>query len=314
MLVQDMSVATGAQKTVKTRIPCSGIGLHSGARVTLALNPAPVGHGIVFRRTDLPEGENLIPARHDRVSDTRLCTLVSNEHGASVGTIEHLMAALAAYGIDNLLIEIDGPEVPIMDGSAEPFIFLLDCAGVLAQEKPRRAIKILKTVTVTEGEKTASFGPADGTLFRCDIAFPSAAIGSQSALVELSASRFKHDFANCRTFGFLEEVEMLRKAGLARGGSLNNAVVLSGDTVLNPEGLRRPDEFARHKLLDAVGDLYLAGAPIIGAFHGVRTGHALNNKLLHAIFADQTAWCWIDYAEAETDCVSWAEAPVTVAA
>ncbi|WP_448202574.1 UDP-3-O-acyl-N-acetylglucosamine deacetylase [Azospirillum sp. sgz302134] len=288
------SIQTGGmlQRTVKKPVHCTGIGLHTGATVKLIISPAEPNTGIVFLRTDLNGPAAVIPARWDRVVDTRMCTVVGNEHGTTIGTVEHLMSALAGCGIDNALVALDNIEVPIMDGSAEPFVEAIERVGTVTQNAPRRAIRILKPVTVTEGNKSATFTPSNVTTYSFDIDFDSAVIAQQSHAVELDAESFKDEISRARTFGFLHEVEGLRKMGLALGGSLDNAVVISGDTVLNEGGLRFADEFVRHKILDAVGDLYLAGNPIIGSFHGVRAGHALNNKLLRALFADHSAWAY----------------------
>lgn len=282
------------QHTIKTSIPCRGVGLHSGEAVSMVLHPAPTGHGIVFRRIDLEEGRNEIPARYDAVTNTTLCSTIANDSGASVATIEHLMAAIAGLGVDNLLIELDGPEVPVMDGSAEPFAFLLDCAGIVEQELPRKAIRILRDVTVSHGDSVVTISPANEFLVEMVIDFDSAAIGRQSLAVQVSPELFRNDIAKARTFGFLHEVEAMRKAGLGRGGSLENAVVIDGDRVMNDEGLRFTDEFVRHKILDCIGDLALAGHPILGHVVAEKAGHALNNKLLHAVFADPANWDVID--------------------
>lgn len=278
------------QRTLKAPINCTGIGLHSGSRVRMTLRPAPVDTGIVFVRTDLPADRALIPARWDRVSDTRLCTVVSNEAGAAVGTVEHLMAALRAAEIDNLFVELDAPEVPVMDGSSAPFVFLIECAGAVAQSAPRRVVRVLKEVRVEDGDKWAVLSPSALPSFHVEIDFASAAIRRQQGSLILADGAFKAEISRARTFGFLHEVEAMRKAGLARGGSLDNAVVISGDRIMNEGGLRYTDEFVRHKILDAVGDLYMAGHQIVGRFQALRPGHALNNRLLHALFADSAAW------------------------
>ena len=283
-----------SQRTVKTAIGCVGVGVHSGRRTSLMLKPAPINHGVIFRRTDLGQD---IPARFDQVTDTRLCTVISNGD-ARVGTVEHLMAALAGAGIDNILIEIDGPEVPIMDGSAAPFLFLLDCAGIEEQDAPRVMIEILRPIRVTEGEAFAELRPyprasrIDPPVLEMELTidFAAAAIGRQGCALRLTPNTFRDELSRARTFARAEEVEQLQKAGLALGGSLDNAVVVDKDRVLNPGGLRMPREFARHKMLDAVGDLALAGASLHGRFIAHRTGHALNNKLLRALMADRTAW------------------------
>jgi UDP-3-O-[3-hydroxymyristoyl] N-acetylglucosamine deacetylase len=288
-----MPTTTQRQHTIGAAIGCTGTGLHTGRRVELTLHPAPAGHGIVFRRTDLGID---IPARHDFVADTRLCTLLAHpDHPqARVGTIEHLMAALAGLGIDNLLAEVDGPELPILDGSAQEYVFLLDCAGTAAQDATRPAIEVLKPVRVEEGEAWAELRPAapgaTGFDLSLSIAFSAVAIGRQALSLRLSPAAFRHELAAARTFTLAEEVEAMRRAGLALGGGLHNAVVVDGAVVLNPAGLRTPDEFVRHKLLDAVGDLALAGAPIIGRFVGHRSGHRLNNLLLRALLAAPDAF------------------------
>lgn len=281
---------TVPQKTLKGSINCTGVALHSGKKTSMTLCPADPDTGIVFKRIDVTGKQAEIPARFDNVVDTRMCSVIGNADGVSVGTVEHLMSALAGAGIDNCIVEIDGPEVPIMDGSAAPFLFLVECAGVVEQSVARKAIRVLKTVTIEEHGKAASLAPADGFVLDFKIDFDSAAIGSQTYSVDLDDGAFRKEIARARTFGFMHEVEALWAAGLAKGGSLDNAVVVSGDRVLNEEGLRYDDEFVRHKILDAVGDLYLAGAPIIGAFAGVCSGHAANNKLLRALFADPEAW------------------------
>ena len=279
-------------RTLKTSIGCSGIGLHSGAKITMVLHPAEAGTGIRFRRVDINGGGAIVPAIWSAVHDTRMNSCLRNDDGVVVGTVEHLMAALSGMQIDNCLIEINGPEVPVMDGSAAPFLFLIECAGVVEQSAPRQVIKVLKPISVKDGDRIASLTPAPGFSVRFEIDFASSAISRQEFFVNLSRGAFKSEISRARTFGFEQEVAFLRANGLARGGSLDNAVVIdsTGSRVLNDDGLRYPDEFVRHKVLDAVGDLYLAGAPLIGHFHGIRCGHALNNQLLRALFADQTAW------------------------
>jgi len=281
------------QHTLKAPIGCVGVGLHSGRRVSLTLHPAEAGHGIVFRRSDLSRD---IPARFDRVVDDRLCTVLGDERWASarVGTVEHLMAALSGLGVDNALIELDGPEVPALDGSAAPWVFLLECAGMVSQPEPRRTIEIRRTVRVSDGDSFAELRPAlpnaPGLEMALSIDFAAAAIGRQALSLRLTPDSFRQELARARTFTLMEEVEALRAAGFAQGGSLENAVVVDKARVLNRGGLRMPDEFARHKLLDAVGDLALAGAPLCGRFIAHRPGHALNNRLLRALFANAAAW------------------------
>lgn len=278
------------QKTLRGEAQCSGIGVHSGERVTMRLLPADSDAGIVFIRTDLKNGARTIKASWDHVIDTQLCTVIGNNHAGKVATIEHLMSAISAIGIDNMTIEIDGPEVPVMDGSADSFVFLLDMAGIQEQSTPRREIKILKPVTVEEDGKCVSLLPSDEARFTVDISFDSKVIQTQSYDFMLSAQGFKNEISRARTFGFFEDVEKMTKLGLMRGGSLDNAVVIKGEEIMNKEGLRFGNEFVRHKLLDAIGDMALSGLPIRGHFVGTRTGHAMNNKLLHALFADKSAW------------------------
>lgn len=281
----------GRRRRLAQGISCRGVGLHSGLTLTLSLLPAPSGAGISFRRSDLGI---TIPARADHVVDTRLCTAIGlpGEPQARVGTIEHVMAALAAAGIDDAVVEVDGPEVPILDGSAEPFVFLINCAGAAEQYGQRHSLEVLKTVRVEdETGAWAELSPLDDFAFdaELEIAFPGTAIGRQSLGLRVSMASFRAELANARTFTLAEDVARLRAAGLARGGSLANAVVVDGPLVVNPGGLRRPDEFVRHKLLDVVGDLALAGHPIAGRFRGARSGHALNNRLVRALLADPAA-------------------------
>jgi UDP-3-O-[3-hydroxymyristoyl] N-acetylglucosamine deacetylase len=278
------------QKTLAKPVECSGIGVHSGLRVTLRLCPAAENSGISFLRTDLYNGARSIAARWDNVIDTRMCTIIGNDHGGKVATIEHLMAALRACDIDNAVIEINGGEVPVMDGSSDSFVFLIDVAGIATQNAPKREIEILETITVNHGGKRASLSPNEAARYSVTIDFDRAPILTQSCDVTLSPEAFKSEISRARTFGFYEEVEEMQKAGLARGGSLDNAIVIKGNEVLNQDGLRFDNEFARHKVLDAIGDIALAGMPIRGHFQGHCCGHALNNSLLHALFAKPSAW------------------------
>ncbi len=285
------------QRTLAAPIPCRGVGVHSGMPVTMILNPAAPDTGIVFRRIDLdPVAE--VAARWDNVIDTRLCTVLGDQDGNPlVGTIEHIMAALAGCGIDNAVIELDGPEVPIMDGSAEPFVFLIDCAGTVEQTAIRTAIKVLKTITVEEGGKRVTLAPASEFTLSFEIEFAARAVGRQRRNALLSG--FREELSAARTFGFAEEVNALRQMGLARGGSLENAVVIEGDRILNHGGLRYTDEFVRHKMLDAVGDLALAGKPLLARFEGSRSGHALNNLVLRKLFATPGAWIEVEMPRGE---------------
>jgi UDP-3-O-[3-hydroxymyristoyl] N-acetylglucosamine deacetylase len=278
------------QKTLKSAMTASGVGLHTGRKVTMTMSPAPIGTGVIFQRTDLPD-QPIIKALWDRVEDTRLCTQIG-ENGTSVGTIEHLMAAIRAANIDNIHIAIDGPEVPIMDGSAEPFSFLLNCAGVQEQDAKRRVLRINRTVRVEAGDKWAEYTPGNVPTFHFTADFDHPVIGQQQQSLTLVNGCFASHIARARTFGFLHEVDYLRTQGLVQGGSLDNAIVLDKEKVLNESGLRFDDEFVRHKILDAVGDLFLAGAPILGQYNGHKAGHELNNRLLRAVFADPSAYSW----------------------
>jgi UDP-3-O-[3-hydroxymyristoyl] N-acetylglucosamine deacetylase len=278
------------QKTLRSPVHCTGVGLHSGRKVAMALKPAEPNAGVTFVRTDI--GGVTIPGRWDHVVDTRLCTVVGNSDGVTIGTVEHLMAALSGLNVDNVTVEVDGPELPVMDGSSVPFVFLIECAGLLEQACARRAIRVLKPVSAAGAGWAVSLVPSNGFSVGVEIDYGRSVVGRQSLVMDLVGGAFKKELARARTFGFLDEVQELRAAGLARGGSLDNAVVISGDCILNEEGLRYPDEFVRHKVLDAVGDLYLAGAPIIGHFSGIRSGHAGNNRLLRTLFARSDAWAW----------------------
>lgn len=277
------------QKTLKKTVSCQGIGVHSGDNVQMELCPAPAYTGIVFERTDLPIN-NKIKARWDHVVDTMLCTRLANNNGVTIGTVEHLMAALFACGIDNLIIKVNNAELPIMDGSAEPFIALIKGAGIVTQETPRRYIKVTKPVMFIHKDCVAALYPADTLSVQFTFDFKGKTLFPvQEATYTVDQDNFDALVASARTFGVLEEVNKLWDAGLAKGGSLDNAVVVSGDKILNEGGLRYEDEFVRHKILDAIGDLYLAG-PLIGRFEGVNAGHWMNNQLLKTLFAHQDHW------------------------
>lgn len=286
------------QHTVKKAVSVTGIGVHSGAPATLTIKPAPAHAGITFIRSDVKDRPNMVPARWNAVSDTRLCTVLSNASNVTVSTVEHLLSACAALGLDNAAIEIDGPEVPIMDGSALPFIAALDAAGLIMQNAGRRVIRVLKPVSYKEDDKEAMLAPGSSRVFSFEINFATPLIGRQRYTHEVLEATYRNDIAGARTFGFLHEVEQLRKLGLARGGSLSNAIVIDGDKVMNPDGLRFKDEFVRHKILDAMGDIYLAGLQIIGHYHGLRAGHAMNNKLLGALFAQPDCYEIVELAKA----------------
>ena len=286
------------RQTLASAAVCSGIGLHSGERVRLVLKPAAPGTGIVFERTDLDTADNRVEAKATNVTTVRLGTTIANEAGVSVATVEHLMAALAALGVDDVLIEIDGPEVPIVDGSSAPFVDLIAQVGLKATAMPRRAIRVLKAVSAEFQGRTATFMPSLRPVIDVEIDFPHPSVGRQHYAFDISAETFTGEVASARTFGFKRDVEALRAAGLARGGSMDNAVVLDESGVLNEEGLRFADEFARHKALDALGDLALAGAPILGRYQASQPGHALNNVAVRALLADETAWKMVTLSEA----------------
>jgi UDP-3-O-[3-hydroxymyristoyl] N-acetylglucosamine deacetylase len=292
-----MPVAVVAQRTLKNPISCTGIGVHSGMRVRMVLHPAPADHGIVFRRSDLARGrgsDNEIRADWRSVVDSRLCTTIGNAAGVRVATVEHLMAAFYGCEVDNALVEISGPELPIMDGSAAPFVFLIECAGTTELEEPRRAIQVLRPIVIEDGSRRAVLKPGAGLTISCEIDFDSDVVSRQRFTHDLEPAAFRSEISRARTFGFAADIDRLRAAGLARGGSLDNAVVIGKDRILNTEGLRFADEFVRHKVLDCVGDLYLAGAPILGRLDTVRVGHALNYRLLRALFERQDSWRMVE--------------------
>ena len=278
------------QHTLQGPAIFAGVGVHTGAYTRVAVRPAPTNSGVVFVRTDVTDRDNRVPATGEAVTKTQLGTVIENAAGVSVSTIEHLMAALVMLGVDNAVVELDGPEMPIMDGSSLPFVQILDRAGRRQQDALRAYIEILEPIEFVDGDKRASLTPSDHFEVAFEIRFPSAAIGRQAVDLAMDERAFRDELADCRTFGFLHEVEYLRSIGLARGGSMENAVVIEGDRILNPEGLRRPDEFVRHKALDAIGDLYVLGAPILGRFEGVLAGHSLNNQLVRALLAAPQSW------------------------
>ena len=281
---------TALQHTLAGYASCEGIGLHTGKPVRMTLKPAGVDHGIVFVRLDAPEFSRRIAALVDKVTTTEFGTTLANSAGVSVATVEHLMAALFGMGIDNAIVEIDGPEVPILDGSSEPFIEMIEMTGTRALGAPRRMLEILKLVEVLVGNKLARLEPFDGFELDVTVEFSTRAIGRQRVVFDCTPQSFANDLGSARTFGFLHQVEAMQAKGLALGGSLENAVVIDGDMIVNQEGLRFADEFVRHKVLDAVGDLALAGAPIKGRYVAERAGHEMNVALVRALLADQTVW------------------------
>ena len=300
------------QRTLKNVIHATGIGLHTGEKVYLTLEPAPADTGIVFRRVDLDPVVSIV-ARPENVSDTRLSTTLEKQ-GVKISTVEHLMSALSGLGIDNAYVELSAPEVPIMDGSAGPFVFLLQSAGILEQEKPKRFIRIKKPVCVKEGDKWARLEPFNGfkVSFAIDFNHPILQKSIQMATVDLSTTSFVKEISRARTFGFIDELEVLRAAGLVQGGSYDNAIVMDGFHILNDDGLRYEDEFVKHKILDGIGDLYLLGAPLIGAFSANKSGHSLNNKLLRKLTAKKSAWEIVTFEDEADIPVSFAQPAAAV--
>ncbi|MCX8146251.1 MAG: UDP-3-O-acyl-N-acetylglucosamine deacetylase [Azovibrio sp.] len=291
------------QRTLKSLIRASGVGLHGGVKVNMTLRPAAPDTGIVFHRVDLPVPV-AIPASALLVGDTRMCSCLEQDSPAGkvkVGTIEHLMSALAGLGIDNAHVDLDAPEVPILDGSAAPFVFLIQSAGIAVQDAPKRFIRVRESIEVSDGDKWARFDPYDGYRLDFSIAFNHPAIdkSAQRAVLDFAEHSYIREIARARTFGFVQEVEWLRENGLALGGGLENAIVLDEFRVLNGDGLRYGDEFVRHKILDAVGDLYLVGHPLLAAFTAHKSGHALNNALARALLARRDAWEFVTFTESE---------------
>jgi UDP-3-O-[3-hydroxymyristoyl] N-acetylglucosamine deacetylase len=286
------------QRTLKTVIHASGVGLHGGVKVNLTLRPAAPDTGIIFRRVDLPEPKD-IPAKAVLIGDTRMCSCLEVD-GVKVGTIEHLMSALAGLGIDNVWIDLDAPEVPILDGSAAPFIFLIQSAGIEEQRAPKRFIRVKSPIEVRDGDKWARFEPYDGYKLAFSIVFNHPAIdkSAQQAEIDFAAQSYVREISRARTFGFMQEVEYLRENGLALGGGLENAIVLDEFRVLNQDGLRYSDEFVKHKILDAIGDLYLLGHPLLAAYASHKGGHALNNQLARELLQRTDAWEFVTFEDA----------------
>lgn len=278
------------QNTIKSPLAFDGVGLHSGAPTRLTVLPAPASHGVVFSRVDVVDANNQIPALWDHVRQSPLCTRLVNDAGVSVSTVEHIMAALMGCGIHNAVVEVDGPEVPILDGSSAVFVRGILSTGIERLDVPVRALRVLKPVEVRKGQSTARLSPHDTLLIEFDIAFEDAAIGEQKKTLNMSNGSFVRELSNSRTFCRKADVDTMRANGLALGGTLENAVVVDGENVLSPGGLRHRDEAVRHKMLDALGDLGLAGMPILGHYQGSRAGHALTNDLLHALFADPSSF------------------------
>ena len=287
------------QRTLRKAISATGVGLHNGEKVTLTLRPAVHDTGIIFKRVDLPQ-PNEIAATADAVKDTRMCSALES-NGVRVGTVEHLMSALAGLGVDNVYIDVNATEIPIMDGSSGPFVFLLQEAGIIEQAAPKKFIRIKKIVEVIEGDKWVRFEPYNGYKIDFTINFehPVFEGPGSNVKIDFAVDSYIKEISRARTFGFMHEVEYLRSNGLARGGSLDNAIVLDEYRVLNSDGLRYEDEFVKHKVLDAIGDLYMLGHPILGAFYAHKSGHALNNQLIRALMLDQTAWEYVTFEKKE---------------
>lgn len=287
------------QRTLKKVVSASGVALHSGEKVKITLMPAPINSGIIFRRSDLP-GMPEIQATPDAVYDTRMCSALE-KNGARVATVEHVMSALAGLGVDNVIVDVDASEIPIMDGSSGPFIFLLQSAGVIEQSAAKKFIRIKKTVEVKDQDKWVKFEPYQGFKmdFTIDFAHPVFENSSNNVKIDFADNSYITEISRARTFGFMHEVEYLRANGLARGGSLDNAIVLDEFKILNSDGLRYEDEFAKHKVLDAIGDLYMLGHPLLGAYIAYKSGHGLNNQLIRALVADETAWEFVTFEDAD---------------
>jgi len=292
------------QRTLKNVIRATGVGLHTGEKVYLTLRPAAVDSGVVFRRIDLPEPVE-IKACPENVSDTRLSTTLEC-NGVRVSTVEHLMSAFAGMGIENAYVDLTAPEVPIMDGSAGPFVFLIQSAGIVEQSAPKRFMRIKRKIKLADGDKWAGFEPFEGfkVSFAIDFNHPTFRDSTQNATVDFSTTSFVKEVSRARTFGFMADLESLRQSGLARGGGVDNAIVLDDFRILNEDGLRYEDEFVKHKVLDAIGDLYLLGHPLIGAFSAYKSGHSLNNRLLRRLVAQREAWELVTYTDNE-------EAPIS---
>jgi UDP-3-O-[3-hydroxymyristoyl] N-acetylglucosamine deacetylase len=287
------------QKTLGKAVHLDGIGVHGGQKAVVTLHPAEANHGIVFRRVDIAGPNNLIPARWDQVVNTNLCTVIGSDAGLTISTVEHLMAALAGCEIDNVLVDIDGPEAPIMDGSSAPFVDLIVSAGSRSQDAPRRALQIQQAIEIDDGHKHLSIQPHKYLSVDFQLEFENSGLASGHLAVNLVNGTFNKSISPARTFGFRSDIEALQAAGYGLGGSLDNALVVDGETILNEGGLRFKDEFVRHKILDCVGDFYLAGGPVLGQIKAIRAGHALNNALLRKIFATPGACRWVNMLQSE---------------
>ncbi|WP_371373556.1 UDP-3-O-acyl-N-acetylglucosamine deacetylase [Thalassotalea aquiviva] len=286
------------QRTIKQNVSTTGVGLHKGEKVQITLRPAPANTGIIFRRVDLNPHVD-IPARPEAVGETTLCTCLVNEQGVQVSTVEHLLAALAGLGIDNLIVEVDSPEIPIMDGSSLPFVYLIQSVGIEDVNAPKKFLRIIKTIRVEEGDKWAELRAHEGfkVNFAIDFDHPVIANTAQTMSMDLSSHSFIKEISRARTFGFMKDIEYLRSHNLALGGSLENAIVLDEYRMLNPDELRYDDEFVKHKILDAIGDLYMSGVSILGELNAYKSGHGLNNLLLREVFKQKDSWEWVTYED-----------------
>ncbi len=302
------------QRTLRNAIRATGVGIHSGDKVYMTLRPAAVNTGIVFRRTDLAEPAEVKACAHC-VGETSMASTLVNKDGVKVSTVEHLLSALAGLGIDNCYIDLSAAEVPIMDGSAGPFVFLVQSAGIEEQNAAKKFIRIKKTITVKDGDKWARFEPFEGFKvgFTIDFKHPVFSKSTSSAEIDFSTTSFVKEVSRARTFGFMKDIEMLRERNLVLGGSMDNAIVLDDYRVLNEDGLRYEDEFVKHKILDAIGDLYLLGHSLIGAFYGYKSGHGLNNQLLRAMLADASAWEEVTFEDEATAPISYAHPAQAIA-
>lgn len=302
------------QRTLKNVITATGITLHTGERAKIVLRPAPVNTGILFRRIDLdPIAE--VQALAENVGDTRLSTTLINKDGIRVATVEHLLSAFAGLGIDNAFVDVSAPEIPIMDGSAGPFVFLIQSAGIEEQYAPKRFIRIKRKIKVSDGDKWACFEPFNGfkVTFTIDFDHPLFKANTKTATLDFSSLSYVKEVSRARTFGFMSEFEKLQAMNLARGASLDNAIAIDDFRVLNEDGLRYENEFVKHKILDAVGDLYLLGSSLVGAFNGHKSGHALNNKLLRELLVQQDAWEFVTFQDSDTSPISYVR-PILVTA
>jgi UDP-3-O-[3-hydroxymyristoyl] N-acetylglucosamine deacetylase len=288
------------QRTLKNSIHCSGIGLHSGIKVNMTLHPAEAGTGIRFRRNGAVRLTEVAATWRNAI-ETPLSTTLKGDSDIKIGTVEHLLSALSGCAIDNVVIEVNGPEVPVMDGSSAPFVFLIECAGTVTQDAPRRALEIRRNVTVSDSRRSATAMPGRGLSIDFEIDFDNTVVARQDWSFQVTPASYKREVSRARTFGFLQDVDKLREMGLALGGSLDNAIVINGDRVLNDGGLRYDNEFVRHKILDLIGDLTLIGGPVIGKFQCTRVGHSMTLRMLRTLFADESAWRWREMTEVDLE-------------